>query len=356
MVTILAIALCLSFIRKSASGPVCGDEFIKIINQRRTINQKQVTNPQVERLFQELSKIATLTQAPGMPSPCYVWDCTHSDHPWKCRWCLPFALIPGISKSGTTELHASLALHPNITSVTKEINIFTTLFEFRSMAEFETKVRAHLSSPNGGNWWVDPYKYWLDGSARCTADNPTCLNAITRYSPATKSLIMVRDPYQRHASMLCMRQTEEFKKANIHDKNSEAFIKWLSAEAYQNSPLRDRLVGFYYILEMKARGHEMLLIDNYDLAFQREKMMENIATFLGMPPFPPVVFSPTQNENSFLRKVNPNTTAPVKTAAEAVYRYNATTTLYLKELFVAEFICALKKTTGTDLHIVTPGG
>jgi hypothetical protein len=356
MVTILAIALCLSFIRKSASEHLCGDDILEIVNKQRTNNQKkQVVNPQVERLFQELSKIATLTQAPGMPSPCYVWDCTHPDHPWKCRWCLPFALIPGISKSGTTELHASLALHPKIISVNKEINIFTTLFEFRSMAEFETKVRAHLSSPNGGNWWVDPYKYWLDGSARCTLDFPTCLNAITRYSPATKSLIIVRDPYQRHASMLCMWHLEELKKAHLQDKNSKSFIEWLSAAAYEHSPLLSHAYTFVFLLEMRARG-QVLVIDNYDLAVQREKTIKSIATFLGMPPFPPVVFSPTRNANSFLRNANSNHTSPVKTAAEAVYRFNATTTLYLKEQFAAEFICAYKKIMGTDLHIVTPGG
>jgi hypothetical protein len=329
---------------------------LQIVNEKRTKNHlTHIIYPQLELLFHELSKIATLTQAPGMPSPCYVWDCTHPDYPSKCRWCLPFAFIPGISKSGTSELHASLALHPNITSVVKEINIFSANFEFKSMAEFETKVRAHLFLPNGTNWWVDPYKYWIDGSVRCIHDTPPCLNALTRYSSTTKSLIMVRDPYQHQASMLCMQHMKELQNAHLHDKNSEVFIEWLSAAAYTYHPLLTHSNAFAYILEMNTRGHKALVIDNYDLAFQREKMMKSIETFLGISPFPSVVFSQTQNANSFLRKVNPNTTATIKTAAEEVYRFNATTTHYLKEQF-SDFICAYKQITGTDLHIVTPGG
>jgi hypothetical protein len=122
-----------------------------------------------------------------------------SDHPWKCRWCLPFVFIPGMPKSGTTELYMSLALHPDFISVDKEINIFTRNFEFFSLSQFEITVLAHLSSPNmtneTTNWWVDPYKYWIDGSASCALDSSRCIDAITRYSPYTKSLLMVRDPF-----------------------------------------------------------------------------------------------------------------------------------------------------------------
>jgi hypothetical protein len=353
----------------TANNIECGQNILASVQRHRKIARLTVTRiaTGIDFLFQNLSQIATLTQSPGMPSPCYEWNCTHPDHPWKCRWCLPFVFIPGIPKSGTTELYMSLALHPEFISVDKEINIFTQEFKFHSLAQFETKVHAHLSSPNminETNWWVNPYKYWIDGSASCAIDSPHCLDSITKYSPATKSLLMVRDPYQRYASLLCMIHLQNLIKMNLLDRNSEEFVQWLSEVSYQNAPQHNNFWTLFFILEMRARRHKLLVIDNYDLAHKRKETMIKIGSFLGMLPFSEKVFAVPKglNSNSFLVNVNyfmgnatlqPPPTATT-TVGEFVYRYNSTTTLHLKSIF-SEFLCAYETITKTKLQVHSSG-
>jgi hypothetical protein len=346
------------FLSIQSSSAGCGDHLIEAVEARRMALQaeREISTPRlkdVDILFQQLHKIATLVQSPGMPSPCYVWICTHPDHPWTCRWCLPYAIIPGMPKSGTSELFSSLDIHPDFMSVKKEINIFTHLFKYQSMALFEEKVNAHLSSPNETGWWVDPYKYWIDGSAACALGTTFCMDSITRYTPATKSLVMIRDPYQRYASLICMFHLQDLIAWNMTDRKSEKFIQWLSSETYAHNPFHDNFWAIFYLLEMKGRGHHLLVIDNYDLAHNRNKTLNQINIFLEMHPFPEIVFQYDDGlgTNSFLRLTKGyKYTDIVPKATEVLYEYNASATLYLKDRF-NQFICAYQKIVKSKLHL-----
>jgi hypothetical protein len=312
----------------------------------------------VDKLFQELDKIAILYKDPGMPSPCYRWNCTSPDHQWECRWCLPYAIIPGMPKSGTSEIFALLDLHPQVRgSRYKEINIFSE-FEFISMTDFELKVSAYLSSPNmtpETNWWVDPTSIWIDGSAVC-AYYTSCMNALSKYSPQTKSIVIVRDPYQRLASFLCMIHQDYLKRTHLLNRTSEQFINWLSE---MSALATDNFTGdydtsrtIYYILEMRSRWKDVLVLDNYDLSRNRTSTMLQVEAFLGIKPYDS--YGTISGVNAFGQWGSElgQITSPRE---QFIYRYNSTTTIALQNLF-HDFLCVYRQVQGVHLHIVTETG
>jgi hypothetical protein len=356
-------------------SPACGQDFfnnIKLQQQQdrdrhiqmmkthgNSMENMSEANPLagVDQLFSTLSEIAVLYQEPGMPSPCYRWNCTTPDYPWECRWCLPYAIIPGMPKSGTSELFTLLELHPQVRgSRDKEINIFS-LFQFTSLADFEMKVSAYLSFPNQSDWWVDPTSVWIDGSAVC-AYYTSCMDALTKYSPATKSIVMVRDPYQRLASFLCMIHQDYLKQhPHLLDRSSPQFISWLSN---MSAITTDNFTGDYdsvrtifYILEMRTRWKDVLVLDNYNLSHSPNTTLQQIELFLGIKPYDS--YGPTSGVNSFGRWSGSEVTQLSGPRRPFIYQYDQQTTQALHNLF-HDYLCVYHFIQGTPLHIVTPAG
>jgi hypothetical protein len=83
-----------------------------------------------------------------------------------------------------------------------------------------------------------------------------------------------------------MQNLPYLKSSNLLDRNSEEFIQWLSEASYQNWPQHDNFWTLFYLLEMRARHHQVLVIDNYDLAHQRNETLTKINSFLRIPSFP----------------------------------------------------------------------
>ena len=82
-------------------------------------------------LFTTLEGVGIYSKKEGMSSPCYEWNCTNSKFlGMLCRWCLPYIIIPGVPKSGTSEMFDLLMSHPSTRQYcgdngAKEINIIT---------------------------------------------------------------------------------------------------------------------------------------------------------------------------------------------------------------------------------------
>jgi hypothetical protein len=83
---------------------------------------------------------ATVIQYKGGSNRCYEWTCKSKERRGEtCQWCLPFVLVAGISKCGTTAICKKLATHPHIkTFRKKEINMFTK-FDY-SLSGLERKM------------------------------------------------------------------------------------------------------------------------------------------------------------------------------------------------------------------------
>jgi hypothetical protein len=332
----------------------CGELFQRNVDQMRIIQKSNSTTREVDQLFIQLRKIATLQQKPGMPSPCYEWKCQrqeYKDFDLLCRWCLPYAIIPGMPKAGTTQLFHLLDKHPQVRGWGfKEINVFSE-FKFESIEDFEVKVTAYLAFPNMTNdtWWVDPHSYWIDGSAIC-AYFSSCMDALNKYSPATKSLVMVRDPYQRLASFYCMVHQAELKKSRLLKRSSSQFVEWLSNLAYDDhlgiTHDYDSLRTIYFIQEMR-RFRDVLVLDNYDLYHNRDKTMIKVESFLNLPPLGSYEGIP------FANSFGEWSGALTSEQSHFIYRYDTRTTYRLMEVF-ADFLCFYKQEVGEDIHIVTP--
>jgi hypothetical protein len=343
------------------AGKICGKYFQSRVDQMRNSTTSRIPlddeGHNVELLFDHLKRIATLYQEPGMPSPCYVWKCQREEYKvenFLCRWCLPYAIIPGMPKSGTSELFAFLENHPKVRGWGfKEINIFSRL-ELTTIEDFEVKVSAHLTSPNMSNtstWWVDPHSYWIDGSAICSYHS-SCMDALSKYSPATKSLVMVRDPFQRFASFVCMKHQHSLLQFGLLNRTSERFVNWLSEISYNETILMkaeyNSLRTIYFIQEMRRRRKEILVIDNYDLYHSRDETMTLVESFLGLPPLGS--YGDVPAVNSFGEWGGAISQQP---HSQFIYRFNNHTTHRLTEVF-ADFLCLYKIEMGQDLHIVTP--
>lgn len=164
---------------------------------------------------------ANLVPQPSGPA-CYEWVCQSAERKGEnCQWCLPSIFVGGIAKCGTTALCDKLVTHPDVRFYrAKETDIFTKM-RF-SISELEKKTNAdsddlpNHSDANNSSPHLDADRFlrrakhhnkgprnpnrhvgnvWLDCSAGAFRDFNAAAH-LRKYSPDTKIVLIVRDPWQ----------------------------------------------------------------------------------------------------------------------------------------------------------------
>ena len=237
-------------------------------------------------------------------------------------FCLPYFLIAGFPKSGTTTLHSVLTHHPQVTPPElKELHWwarvplgnmekYLKLVTVRYLLNFESASKS-ISE--------DSTKVTYDGSQSTLIDSnfniddqDYCAMAtvLHRVLPDVKILIVMRDPVSRiYSHYHYIHRTQEWRK-EMKDNPQQYFHKYVSTaighfeQCLTNSSLyecanekayREQLttwmgVGIYHIqllewLQLWPREN-FLFLKTEQLATNPPSAMDNITTFLSLDPVP----------------------------------------------------------------------
>lgn len=243
----------------------------------------------VYNIFQALHSADGVEFVRGEKSNCYKWNCkSELKQGQKCQYCLPYVFVAGFSKCGTTALCSKLALHPHIKPYRKkEINIFTKFWDEFSWPSFERRV-VDTHREVTGDLWFD-----------CTASAFRDFNALVhllKYSPQSKLIFMVRDPWQRLGSWIEMNKRQKEKDAyRRYDHEwrgllrtnqpsrkirfNREVVKALSDAKYIGSFLYAEV-----LLKWRAgfQDKNMLVLDHYNLENSPKETMQQVEDFLGI--------------------------------------------------------------------------
>jgi hypothetical protein len=235
----------------------------------------------IYQVFSALRKEATFN------GTCYLWSCHSEQYTGKqCQWCLPDVMVAGFSKCGTTAFCDKLSGHPEIKRYRKkEVNIFTKLGEF-SWETLET--RSQDLHPN------DPGRSWMDCSSGAFRDLQVVTH-LRKYSPQTKVIFMVRDPWQRMGSYIEMikrnaKSPEDLKvlldrlRDKIRRHGAQPDSVRLSTQGIKHLAEVNNFMFIENILVwMAALGRENLLVlDHYALEHDPLGTLRRTEKFLGL--------------------------------------------------------------------------
>jgi hypothetical protein len=220
---------------------------------------------------------------------CHRWPCQSQRYEGgQCKWCLPRVMVAGFSKCGTTAFCNKLSGHPEIKKYRKkEVNIFTKLGAF-SWDTLET--RAEDLHPNESG------QVWMDCSSGAFRDLQVATH-LRKYSPHTKVIFMVRDPWQRIGSYIEMikrnaESEEDFNTllARLKDKirrhGSQPDTVRLSAHGIRhlaevnNFMFIENLWVWMSVLDQE----NLLVLDHFDLEHRPLETMRRAEQFLGLEP------------------------------------------------------------------------
>jgi hypothetical protein len=235
----------------------------------------------ISRVFSVLRKEATFNGS------CYTWSCHSEQYAGKkCQWCLPQVMVAGFSKCGTTAFCEKISDHPEIKRYRKkEVNIFTK-FGLFSWETLETRSQ-DLHPHDSGRAWID-----------CSSGAFRDLQVVThlrKYSPETKVIFMVRDPWQRIGSYIEMikrnaKSPQDFKvlldrmKDKIRRHGAQPDSVRLSAQGIKHLAEVNNFMFIENILVwMAALGREnLLVIDHYELEHNPLATLRRTEEFLGL--------------------------------------------------------------------------
>lgn len=254
----------------------------------------------IGKIFTRLESInATLYNDDNVPRPYYSWKCTSRELKGKmCTWVMPYAYLVGMSKCGTTALCNKLELYPEIQFYyTKEVNIFSKHTLQDTWTTFENKI-VYRHSQEKTDMLLQ--KFWFD----CSGGTYRDINAaayLHKYSPQTKLLFIVRDPWQKLGSLITMlHRDHKFKKDYSRLKEGfstvvtelERMNAVTTASRFKSSAIRtvrdNEVVGQFMFAEklLTWRGlfgaRRVLLIDSYELETSPQQVMTRIEEYLGL--------------------------------------------------------------------------
>jgi len=194
-------------------------------------------------------------------------------------------LVAGAQKSGTSALDAYLREHPELCLPReKELHFFDKDRLFASEpvdyslyhACFDPRPPQHLLGE-----CTPSYMYW-----------PSAVERIARYNPAMRFVILLRNPVTRAFS--------HWNYERVVDREPLPFVEALRAERERQrtlSPNRAKRFAYvdrgYYAAQLK-RLWKLFPVEQ-TLVFKSEELLEDpaglldrVATFLGVAPFPPL--------------------------------------------------------------------
>ena len=245
----------------------------------------------VYNIFQTLSSTPDVKLEHGDRGDCYRWKCKSPKKKGRdCQYCLPFVFVAGFSKCGTTALCSKLSLHPRIKPYRKkEINIFTKFFDEFSWAEFEKRVVDTHPNVTGD--------LWLDCTASAFRDYNAAVHLL-QYSPRTKLIFMVRDPWQRLGSWIEMNKRQKPKdsyrrynyewkallrehQAGRRNRFTREVVTTLATAKYIGSFLYAEVLLLWRV----AFGEDRILVlDHHSLENDPQRTMRRVEEFLGIAP------------------------------------------------------------------------
>ena len=181
---------------------------------------------------------------------------------------LPNLLIIGAGKSGTTALHAYLALHPEIgMSERKELQFFTRT-SWRDLVPWYS-AQFQAAFPVRGEASPD---YTMAPFLPCVADR------IQELIPDAKLIYMVREPIERaiahYVEYVALRLEDRPIRAALADPDdpSNPYI-CASRYASQLAPFVERF-----------ESSQLLVLDQLDLLHDRERTLQAVFRFVGVDP------------------------------------------------------------------------
>jgi hypothetical protein len=220
---------------------------------------------------------------------CHAWSCRSKKYEGEqCKWCLPHVMVAGFSKCGTTAFCDKLSSHPEIKKYRKkEVNIFTKLGAF-SWETLETRSKdMHPEEPG---------RAWMDCSSGAFRDLQVATH-LRKYSPHTKVIFMVRDPWQRIGSYIEMIKRNAETKEEFNDLLTRLKDK-IRRHGSQPDSVRLSAHGIRHLAEvnnfmfieniwvwLSVLGREnLLVVDHFDLEHRPLVTMRRVERFLGLAP------------------------------------------------------------------------
>jgi hypothetical protein len=239
-------------------------------------------NSTINKLFTDLFKVAMVEETSHNIS-CFKWNCVSSEG--ECRWCLPYVFIGGFSKCGTTSFCAKLKAHPDIKPYRhKEMNLFAKLPEDFSLKAFERRIL--------DNHKDDPGSLMIDCTSGAYREIDAVANLL-QFSPNTKVIYLVRDPWQRMGSWLTMARRSE-----REERFDNVYGRWkdvLKTETPQTQkrfnlatiqhvsslfPMNAFMFAEILLFWQQAFKSNILVIDHYDLEHNPAAVMRRTEDFL----------------------------------------------------------------------------
>ena len=195
-------------------------------------------------------------------------------------------VIAGAQRCGTTVLDEYLRQHPRIAMpwTGKELHFFDRGKYFRAQPVDYRPYHANFAIRKPGQLRGEAtpiYMYWLPAFAR-----------LASYHPGLKIIVLLRNPITRAYS--------HWNKERVGGREALSFLDALRAEperARAASPLQDRTGsyidrGFYSRQLARLWQHfprnQTLILQSTALDADPAKTLEQIGSFLGLEPFPPV--------------------------------------------------------------------
>lgn len=208
-----------------------------------------------------------------------------------CAWSDPEEIrepvgifLAGVQKSGTTSMHGYMASHPALAGgIVKESHFFDNEhidWDFPDYSNFHAFFK---KVPSGARAFdaTPIYTFW-----------PPALDRISRYNPAARIIILLRDPIERCYSHWAMEFSRGLETLPFERAIRDGRLRLPAISTLQPSWRVFSYVerGFYADQVRRALSlfppDQLLFVDSAKLRQNHAAVLRRIAEFLELPPFP----------------------------------------------------------------------
>ena len=257
--------------------------------------------------------------SPGLPITTHPYNMSYKNPCWNEQdklLCLPYFLIGGFAKCGTTELFSKLTFHPNIFHGSKEIHWWTrTRFSNNRTSEHYRNLFAGAAEQIVNN---NPELITVDGTASTVWDNhhlyprfgdantsdPSILIAhmIHRQIPQAKCVVILRNPVKRfYSDYLYFHKNQQKSPEKFHEiakdlvkRFNECLQNPLLTEMHcvyaKTEDLSRMRIGLYYF-HLRTwltafPADQLMVVRLEDYSQNTATVLQDIFAFLGVKQIP----------------------------------------------------------------------
>ncbi len=196
-------------------------------------------------------------------------------------------MIIGVQKGGTTALSHFLSCHPQVAMASnKEVHLFDAPDYRPGLSQVEINQRYQHYFPRQAEGQLlgeatPIYLYW-----------PEIIPELHRYNPRLKLIVLLRDPVQRAISQYQMERARGYERLPLLlALLLEPLRLWVSAKrpltsAHRRHSYADRGCYMRQLRQLRRYfpDHQLLLLDNTELAAQHQETLLRVTQFLGLTP------------------------------------------------------------------------